>query len=52
MIDVVKIFSDAAIAKSYEFAYGRKDILNWETTNKTLSSGKTVLLVFPFVETA
>jgi len=52
MIDVVKIFSDAATAKGFEFAYGRRDILNWETTNKTLNSGKTVLLVFPFVETA
>ena len=52
MIDVVKIFSDAATAKGFEFAYGRRDILNWETTNKTLNSGKTVLLVFPLVETA
>ena len=52
MIDVVKIFSDAATAKGFEFAYGKKDILNWETTNKTLSGGKTVLMVFPFTENA
>ena len=52
MIDVVKIFSDAATAKGFEFAYGRRDILNYETSNKALSSGKTVLMVFPFTENA
>jgi len=52
MIDVVKIFSDAATVAGYEFAYGRKDILNYESGVVTLSSGKHVLMVLPFIETA
>lgn len=53
MIDVVQKFKDAAGVVGYEFAYGRKDIQNWETTKSvTLSAGKTVLLVFPFIEDA
>ena len=53
MIDIVQIFEDAATAAEYEFAYGRKDIQNWQLTESVaLESGKTVLLVDPFVETA
>ena len=53
MIDIVQIFEDAATAAEYEFAYGRKDIQNWQLTESvTLNAGKTVLLVDPFVETA
>jgi len=53
MIDIVQIFEDAAEAAGYEFAYGRKDIQNWQLTEAVnLNSGKTVLLVDPFVETA
>ncbi len=53
MIDVVQIFEDAATAAGYEFAYGRKDIQNWQLSEAvTLKSGETVLLVDPFVETA
>lgn len=33
MIDVVQIFEDAATAAEYEFAYGRKDIQNWQLTD-------------------
>jgi len=52
MIDVVEIFSDAADAADYRFAYGRKDILNYESGNILLQSGESVLMVFPFIETA
>ena len=53
MIDIVQIFEDAAEAAGYEFAYGRKDIQNWQLTEAVnLNSGETVLLVDPFVETA
>ena len=53
MIDIVQIFEDAATAAEYEFAYGRKDIQNWQLSEAvTLNAGKTVLLVDPFVETA
>jgi len=53
MIDIVQIFEDAATAAGYEFAYGRKDIQNWQLSEAVnLNSGKTVLLVDPFVETA
>jgi len=53
MIDIVQIFKNAATAAGYEFAYGRKDIQNWQLTEAVnLNSGKTVLLVDPFVETA
>jgi len=53
MIDIVQIFEDAATAAEYEFAYGRKDIQNWQLTEAVaLESGETVLLVDPFVETA
>lgn len=52
MIDVVAIFSDAADDAGYEFAYGRKDILNFETKAINLSTGNLVIFVFPFVETA
>ena len=53
MIDVTKKFKDAATIAEYEFAYGRKDIQNWEATRSvSLSAGEIVLLVFPFIETA
>ncbi len=53
MIDIVQIFEDAATAAGYEFAYGRKDIQNWQLSESVaLKSGETVLLVDPFVETA
>ena len=53
MIDVVQKFKDAAETAKYEFAYGRKDIQNWEATRSVdLSTGEIVLLVFPFIETA
>ena len=53
MIDIVQIFEDAATAAGYEFAYGRKDIQNWQLSEAVaLESGETVLLVDPFVETA
>ena len=53
MIDIVQIFEDAATAAEYEFAYGRKDIQNWQLSEAVaLESGETVLLVDPFVETA
>ena len=53
MIDIVQIFEDAATDAGYEFVYGRKDIQNWQLSEEvTLESGKTVLLVDPFVETA
>ena len=52
MIDVVQIFEDAATAAEYEFAYGRKDIQNLEISSKDLGAGETVLMVFPFIETA
>lgn len=53
MIDIVQIFEDAATAAEYEFAYGRKDIQNWQLTEAVdLNAGETVLLVDPFVETA
>jgi len=53
MIDVVQKFEDAAEVANYEFAYGRKDIQNWEATRSVnLSTGETVLFVFPFIETA
>ena len=53
MIDIVQIFEDAATAAGYEFAYGRKDIQNWQLTEAVdLNAGETVLLVDPFVETA
>lgn len=51
MIDIVKVFKDQAISDGYEFAYGRKDILNYEATRAVeLSGGETVLLLFPFIE--
>ena len=53
MIDIVQIFEDAATAAEYEFAYGRKDIQNWQLSEAVnLNAGETVLLVDPFVETA
>ena len=53
MIDIVQIFEDAATAAGYEFAYGRKDIQNWQLSEAVnLNAGETVLLVDPFVETA
>lgn len=53
MIDIVQVFEDAATAAEYEFAYGRKDIQNWQLSEAVdLESGETVLLVDPFVETA
>jgi len=52
MIDIIKIFSDAADAADYRFAYGRKDILSYESGNMDLSSGESVLMVFPFIENA
>jgi len=53
MIDLVEIFENYACAAEYEFAYGRKDIQNWElTANKTFQSGETVLLLFPIIESA
>ena len=53
MIDIVQIFEDAAEAAGYEFAYGRKDIQNWQLSEAVnLNAGETVLLVDPFVETA
>ena len=52
MIDVVKIFEDAADAADYRFAYGRKDILNYESGELELESGESVLMVFPFIENA
>lgn len=53
MIDIVNIFEGYATTAEYEFAYGRKDIQNWEITeNKSLDSGESILLVFPFVENA
>ena len=51
MIDIVEVFSDAADDAGYEFAYGRKDILNFEATQGVdLNSGESVLLMFPFIE--
>lgn len=51
MIDLVKVFKDYATTAEYEFAYGRKDIQNWEiTANATLSAGESVLLLFPMIE--
>ena len=52
MIYIVQIFEDAATAADYQFAYGRRDIQNLEVSSKELSAGETVLMVFPFVETA
>lgn len=52
MIDIVQKFEDAATAADYQFAYGSKDIQNLELSSKDLSAGDSVLMVFPFVETA
>jgi len=52
MIDVVSIFSDAAEAAEYRFAYGKEDILNYESGQTDLSSGESVLMILPFVENA
>lgn len=53
MTDLVQIFEDAATDAGYEFAYGAKDILNYEAgKNVTLTSGEYVVMVFPMVETA
>jgi len=51
MIDIVKVFNDAATDAGYEFAYGRKDIQNYEMSRAVeMSGGETVLLLFPFIE--
>jgi len=53
MIDVVQKFEDYATAAGYEFAYGREGVKNWQLSEGvTLSAGKIVLLVDPFIETA
>lgn len=53
MTDLVQIFEDAATDSGYRFAYGAKDILNYELgKNVTLTSGEYVIMVFPMVETA
>lgn len=53
MIDVVSIFKTAATAAGYEFVYGQIDMQNQELTRSaTLSAGKSVLLLLPFIETA
>jgi len=52
MIDLVQMFEDAATVYNYRFAYGAKDILNYESGQIDLTSGEYVVMVFPFVETA
>ena len=53
MIDLVTLFNTYATTAGYGFAYGRKDIQNWElTANVTLSAGKSVIMLFPFIEEA
>jgi hypothetical protein len=51
MKDPVAEFEALAIAQGWRFAFGTKEILNWETSRKNLKSGETLLLMFPFVET-
>jgi hypothetical protein len=52
MIDLVKMFEDAATVYGYRFAYGAKDILNYEAGQADLISGEYIVMIFPFVETA
>lgn len=50
MIDIIQVFQDAADHYGYSFAYGRQDILNYESGNIDVSAGQTILFVFPFIE--
>ena len=53
MIDIVQTFETYATAAGYRFAYGRKDIQNWElSANTDLTSGESVILMFPMIEDA
>lgn len=51
MFDPVKLFEDIASARSMDFIYGAKPFLNWEITQKSLTTGKYFLAMFPFSET-
>jgi hypothetical protein len=52
MTDLVKVFEDYATLKGWQFAYGTRQILNYETSHKDLELGDKLLLMFPFTESA
>lgn len=52
MTDVVEIFESYALSKGYKFAYGAAEILNYEISQKNLTGGEYILLMFPFTERA
>jgi len=52
MTDVVSIFEAYATTQNWSFAYGSREILDYETNQKNLTSGKYILWLFPFDEKA
>jgi len=52
MTDPVALFDVYANTKGWRFAYGAAEILNYEISQKDLTGGEYILLMFPFTERA